>query len=326
MTDSIYQIEAETIRIEDNALGISIEAPFQRLLLPENVVERYGEESHELGGGWSIHFQGDQHSGLEASLVKKGMRQGQSLRFFPSGAVKAESFYREDYLHGPSSIFSQDGQILARTWFVDGKREGCAEMYHRNGATQGRWAYRGGCLHGLQETFFETGLQKSKLGYRAGRLHGEVSLYHENGALKRALTYEEGIRIGTEKEFDRLGRPLVEKEYQAGRLVHEKYWAAGVLIEERHIPRGDGNLQRADLKKWDTNGVLRQEILASSDQYVRKEWNGEGQLVKELYGAFEKEKLSITDYVQGKVSQEEALLFPERSVAPGTVFGSPPEA
>ena len=44
--------------------------------------------------------------------------------FYPSGAIKTKVHYKEGRLHGPSLFFTEEGQLLAQSWFWEGLKEG----------------------------------------------------------------------------------------------------------------------------------------------------------------------------------------------------------
>jgi len=63
-------------------------------------------------------------------MEKNGLKEGQTLYFYPNGAIKAEAFFKQGRLHGPWSFYGADGVLLAKSWFVEGQKQGKACYYN----------------------------------------------------------------------------------------------------------------------------------------------------------------------------------------------------
>lgn len=119
--------------------------------------------------------------------------------YYSDGSVKAEMFYEKGLLHGPSTFFSQKGQVLTKTWYVQGKKMGKVRYFYESGAPASLQRYKEGILEGLQEYWYEDQTSKSLIPYLEGAIHGEVRLFWPSGRIKRRCLYEKGVKI--EDEF-----------------------------------------------------------------------------------------------------------------------------
>jgi antitoxin component YwqK of YwqJK toxin-antitoxin module len=117
---------------------------------------------------------------------------------YDTGAVRAEMHYQDGVLHGPSTFFSEKGDVLSKTWYVQGKKVGKVRTFYLSGARAALQRYKDGILDGLQEYWYEDQTPKSLIAYAQGQVHGEVSLFWPSGRLKRRCLYEKGVKIHDE--------------------------------------------------------------------------------------------------------------------------------
>lgn len=107
---------------------------------------------------------------LEARVEKEAIPDGQCLLYYPEGAIKAETFYKEGRLHGPAAYFSKEGKVLSKSYYVEGKQEGESYWYYPSGKLYAVRRFRGGVLHGLQHYFYPNGGLKTVISYNEGQL------------------------------------------------------------------------------------------------------------------------------------------------------------
>jgi len=104
--------------------------------------------------------------------------------------------YRKDgQLHGPSTFFSESGQVLSKTWYFEGKKVGRLIRYYPNGQVYATLRYVDGKPHSLQEYFYLDGTKKTVISYRDGVYHGETILYWPDGKPKRRCEYKHGEKL-----------------------------------------------------------------------------------------------------------------------------------
>ncbi len=69
---------------------------------------------------------------LECFEYKSGQKNGKSVAFYDSGAIKNLSFYVDDKLEGKFSLFDINGFLIESGFYVEGFREGEWVMYKDN--------------------------------------------------------------------------------------------------------------------------------------------------------------------------------------------------
>lgn len=179
--------------------------------------------------------------------------------FYPNGRIKFETSYLNDTLHGPSFFWSENGSLLASSWFIDGKQQGKAWTYYPNGALHSLKFFQEGLKVGLHRYFYSSGLPKSLLPYHKGVLDGEVLLYNYRGLLQRHLRFVKGKRCGLEQIWDNQGQLRIECQYENDHpMGFSRMWHSNGILAKEVVY--DQNFQRVQEKEWDTAGVLIEKV------------------------------------------------------------------
>ena len=183
---------------------------------------------------------------------------GRRCLYDDQGFTKYEGFYRNGKLHGPSSYYGTNRELLAKNWFIDGLQQGKTNQFFHSGALYGVKRFQDGLQHGAQERYFENGVLRSILPFKHGVLHGQVIINHDNGIPARTLSFIEGRRNGPEKFWDRNGRLMIEAEFK----------------DDQPIGRS---------RVWYENGNLSQEILYGEDSEIlsSQHWDFNGAIINE---------------------------------------------
>ena len=166
---TVYQFDQKRLILSDPKLGIFIDEPFAPRLLPpfsslrddsEVTLEESAAEGQISGGFCS----------------ERGF-DGQWRCWTVEGALRAECYYRDGMLHGPSRFYAENGQCLSESWFYAGLQHGEVRRYYRSGALSALEAYLHGkrCLEQLY--YYPTGQMKTAMSYQEGKLHGQVLLF-----------------------------------------------------------------------------------------------------------------------------------------------------
>lgn len=114
---------------------------------------------------------------------------------YPNGDIRHEVYRKDGRLHGPSTYYGQDGEVLSLSWFYEGERVGRAMRYYPNGALYCIERYVEGKPHGLQEYFYLDGSVKSLINFAHGIYDGETKLYWPDGTLKRECVFSSGEKV-----------------------------------------------------------------------------------------------------------------------------------
>ncbi len=161
-----------TQSLPDPTLPPSPLADFQPVLLPKNPVEGQNGE----GGRIVTMLREYGKPPEEIRLEYQGELEGQCLSYYSNRQLKGEVFYKRGVLHGPSTIYSQTGSLLAKSWFVNGKQEGECKWFYLSGAVYSIQRFKNGIWHGLQEYYYEDGSLKTLVEYKEGHLAGLPTL------------------------------------------------------------------------------------------------------------------------------------------------------
>lgn len=178
--------------------------------------------------------------------------------YYPSGALKLETAYLGNLLHGPSRFYSEKGILLATAHFLQGKQEGEARTYYPNGSLHSIGKFHQGLKADTHRYFYPDGILKSVLPYKEGKLDGEVLLYASNGTLFRRLHFLQGRQHGEEQIWNQQGKLWIESQYADDKPIGvSRMWHPnGVLAKEVHY---DSNSKWMEEKKWDSNGIAIEE-------------------------------------------------------------------
>jgi len=119
---------------------------------------------------------------------------------YPSGQVRETTPYQNGQPHGIATRYSENGTLIARIPYSHGKIDGFVEEYHANGKPSSRQTYQQGIAV------------------------GEALWYHSNGQLARKIIFLNGQPSSFPSEFDTLGNPLVQGEFQDSRDGKKYPW------------------------------------------------------------------------------------------------------
>ncbi|MEM7175388.1 MAG: toxin-antitoxin system YwqK family antitoxin [Chlamydiota bacterium] len=258
-----YHFDGKSLVIVDTALGIAIDEPFCPQLLPsfEKLKSR-----REI----TIDTSASDQEISVGFRTEKGF-EGQWRCFTLEGRLKAECYYRDGHLHGPSRFYDKSGQCLSESWFYSGLQHGKVERYYQSGALSALEHYVAGKREGQQTYYYSSGKIKTEMGYCNGKLEGEVHLFWPHGKKKRSCYFRAGEREGFDRIWSATGVLLDEGKYKAGAPIarHRCWHENGTLQSMRcyHAP------DRFDSWQWDANGKpLYEAIFDDKLNCLEKRW------------------------------------------------------
>lgn len=207
-----------------------------------------------------------QDSNLNIS-IKTTFTPTEKSEYYPNNTLKFSSFYNENnQLQGPSRYFSEEGQLLAESWFFQGKRVGESKAYHKSGTLYSIQRYKDDLLEGKQEFYYPNGSLHIETHYKHGCLDGDVKIYEKNGALKREIQYQSGKRYGLERAWYPNGKEMMECHYHEGQPIETaKHWnSLGKLIKEVTIYQYPNDF---DSTEWNINEQIIKTIKHGHEDY-----------------------------------------------------------
>lgn len=133
----------------------------------------------------------------------------------PTGALAAESSWKDGAPHGPARAWTEDGvAILDESW-RDGARDGDRSAGHAAGISL-RESWRGGVRHGAR-TLRRRGHVALDERYAQGALDGDWIAYRSPRRVRERGAYAAGARTGTWTWLDAGGAKQREGAYARGR-------------------------------------------------------------------------------------------------------------
>ena len=261
-------------------------------LLSEDVLKgRYNDRDYHFDDHEYVieDFQNDllysEHFDILTSPIKE-------QAFYDNGTIKEISYRRDHFLHGPSTVFSDSGQMLGRSWFCRGVRVGRELRYYLNGQINAELFYKNGALHGKQIYFNLKGLPRSEMSYVDGVLDGEVRLYYPSGIRSRELHFVAGKRYGFEKIWNEASMLMIEAEFDAdqpigvARVWHDN----GALAYEN-----DYGVKGGMVRMWDRYGNPLEDT--ETQDYFVEVAKGADKLTGEICTIYEQICMAIPQLV-----------------------------
>jgi antitoxin component YwqK of YwqJK toxin-antitoxin module len=305
MSNDVYSFANSVFEIQDGELNVSYRKEFFPVLLPSAY-----EEDKELGEGHTLKLSYDgefEKRLMTASVMKNLLLSGQHRSFHKNGNTENECFYIYDkesstcLLHGPSTCFSENGKVLAKTWYINGKATGKSLAFYHSGKPYSILRYNDGVFHLKQEYFYENGKIKTIMPYKIGSLEGECLLYHENGTLFRKLFFKMNKRQGLEQEWAISGNLRVQRLHENNLLKEERRWnSRNILVDERIFIDGSS---KVDFKKWSKEGKLIVVAKHKGDRASFHQWDTDGELFYSFEGYWDGVKVCMDKLIKGNLHE-----------------------
>lgn len=238
-------------------------------------------------------------------LLEEPLKGTSERTYYANGQLKTECYYLDGKLHGPSSCYAEDGQPLAKSWFIHGLQQGKKKTYYANGALHSIQNFKDGKFHGPQEYFYPDGMTKSLLPYIDGLFHGFLYLYHPNGLLARTNHYEKGKRHGIEKIWDKTGSLMMEAEYIEDEAVGtaRQWYPNGVLAK---LVKFDKKTKGCVVQRWNEMGIAVEGEQLFGDDYFDRVTKLTAKLTDSLSQVFEQFS-RLTSIINTKVEGNQSF-------------------
>lgn len=182
-----YSYQNHSLKIFDDELGLEFQENFSPLRIPE---EPKNNETLKDDHILRIHRNGE--GGFEYAIMKGNDMNGEYQLTYPDGSIKLHCFYNWGKLHGPSTFYDDNGNVLTKAWYILGKQYGKCWWHYTSGKIYSIQRYVDDRWHGKQEYWYENGTLKTVMDYKHGEIDGMVKLYFPNGKLKRELEFSDG--------------------------------------------------------------------------------------------------------------------------------------
>jgi antitoxin component YwqK of YwqJK toxin-antitoxin module len=246
-------------------------------------------ESSWLFNGLSWAWDEEGHF-LAEIVYDKGMLDGDSRYFHPTGYMWKNMPYHQGTLHGTSYTYLDNGELLQQISYEKGEKEGRAYRYwSKNQLAFDEWYEQGllmkgayyakngnkiseiqqGCGH---KVIFGKSAPVEKQEYREGRQEGVVEIYDERQNLTCQFSLKESQKHGEELAFyPRTKKPKISISWEMGELKGpiKTWYDNGALESEREMNR---NLKNGLLTAWYRNGSLMLMEEYEDDKLIKGEY------------------------------------------------------
>lgn len=140
--------------------------------------------------------------------------EGSYKKYYKSGNLEEESFYKNNKLDGIQTLYFDNEQLIKNQVinYSNGSIDGLYERYYENGQLKKKASVNSNEKYfGNYKEYYENGQLKIDSNYKAGKLEGSYKEYYENGKLRKdgAYAYGEfvpGLRLGTSNLSSELER------------------------------------------------------------------------------------------------------------------------
>ena len=233
----------------------------------------------------------DEQGNLSAKILyEKGVLEGKSLYFYPTGQLQKELPYHENELDGEALSFNADGTPLTKTTYQKGGRHGPSiglwpdgklcwtEKYDEGRLMEGRYLSRTDELvseiqegAGFQSLFEKTALRE-QIQYQKGKPEGVVKRFSPRGALVGTHVIHNGKKQGEEIQYDPetlLPKISIVWEEDAISGLVKTWYDNGALQSQREYSR---NKKMGPSISWYRDGGLMLVEEYEEDRLVKGEY------------------------------------------------------
>lgn len=168
---------------------------------------------------------------------ENGQPQGELVRYYPEGNVKAKMNYGKDTVE--AVLYNRKGDYSMTGKYVRKKKTGIW-TFHKGERLVAREEYRDGLLNGLCVRYTEEGNVVEEKHWKAGKPDGEWKLFFPDGRLKLQTFYVAGELMGDMVSYFPEGALRAKGKYRHN--LKEGEWvfydAAGELVRKQVFHKG----------------------------------------------------------------------------------------
>lgn len=210
----------------------------------------------------------DENECLEAEIqYAKGLLQGESKYYHPSGKLWKRLFYRDNKLEGNYEILLENGEILQSTCYKEGQRHGPSKRYWTPEQLAADETYENDLLitakyynrcgeeiAAIEEgngyrTIFNKDTIFEIQEYQNGVLEGEVSVFDEKENLMGIYHMQNQLKHGEEIEYfpplyyNQSPQPMLSIQWYEGKIqgVCKTWYRNGKLESQREMSKNKKN-------------------------------------------------------------------------------------
>ncbi|MCD4746537.1 MAG: hypothetical protein K8R58_09570, partial [Bacteroidales bacterium] len=211
---------------------------------------------------------------------KSNLKQGKWIYFYENENIRKEGTYKNDLKHGYFKEYTEDGNLISTTKYVDGiKQEDVAELarleiktdYYPDGKVKIVASYKNDIPEGIRREYSQEGDIVKSYVFKNGDIVGD------------GIIDEEGIRDGHWEEFYIDGTLKSEGLYNKGKRSGEwKFYHKNGKLEQIGKYNEEGKCDGIWEWYYDSENLLREESYYNGleDGYMT-EYSEEGEIIAE---------------------------------------------
>ncbi|WP_347838330.1 hypothetical protein [uncultured Draconibacterium sp.] len=140
-------------------------------------------------------------------------------KIFKNNLLVADEEYKRGIKEGNSHRFYPSGEVMEEKQWVNNKEEGDYQIFYKNGVPYMQCKMKNGMRHGLFLVSYENGRQELVAEYRNNLRHGEWKYFDKDGTLLYTLFYDNGqiVNPNVRDSIDNL--KMMELEENKGTIL-----------------------------------------------------------------------------------------------------------
>lgn len=144
-------------------------------------------------------------------------KEGEYIRFYPSGQKAEETYYYNDTINGERKFYFESGQLDRVQHYLYGVFQGEFKSYYSNGNLSAEGNYLNNEMDGIWKRYYESGELMEEVTFVDNEENGPFKEYFKNGKLNTEGSYINGPFEHNElKEYNEKGELIRKMNCERG--------------------------------------------------------------------------------------------------------------
>lgn len=201
----------------------------------------------------------------ETFFGKYGLENGAEHFYYPSGALRRETFYIHGKKDGVEKAYFESGALMSETPYHKGVLEGIEKQYKEDGTLEKETPYENGVKQGFEKIFCGGSCVKLTMFIDGEPCGSRIEQYYDDGTLCRDINMNGYLPDGYETSYHDNGTLCSKFLYKNGVVVDGEYevFDENGLLQEKII------CKNSIARSYHENGKLKRIV-----PMYRTEYNG----------------------------------------------------